>query len=54
MKKFLLLTLIPTPALAHAGPHLHPHGLEIGIGAMLAALTIAAAAGAAIVIRVRK
>jgi hypothetical protein len=39
MKLTVLATLAATPALAHAGPHLHPHGAEAAAaGLVLAAL----------------
>ena len=37
-----------TPALAHDGPHLHPHGLEAGWGILAAALALAALGGIAL------
>ncbi|MGB0498396.1 MAG: hypothetical protein ACPGID_08655 [Rubricella sp.] len=49
-----LVAALPGVALAHEGAHLHPHGAEFGIGAMLLALLVGAAAGALIAIRVRK
>ncbi|SMX34587.1 peptidase M23 [Actibacterium lipolyticum] len=29
-------TLLASPALAHGGPHLHPHGAEISVAALFA------------------
>jgi LPXTG-motif cell wall-anchored protein len=29
MRYILPLLFLPTPALAHAGPHLHPHGIDM-------------------------
>ena len=40
--------LTVTPALAHDGPHLHPHGLEAGWGILAAALALAALGGIAL------
>jgi hypothetical protein len=40
--------LIATPALAHDGPHLHPHGLEAGWGILAAALALATLGGIAL------
>jgi hypothetical protein len=49
MKPVLLalpaLTLGALPALAHGGAHLHPHGSELPLGVLLAALGAAALAG---------
>lgn len=41
-----------TPALAHPGPHLQPHG--IGAGALLLAASLVAGGVGAVLIRVRK
>jgi uncharacterized protein (TIGR03382 family) len=40
----LPLLLLASPALGHPGPHLHPHGAEVSLSAMLAALAVAALA----------
>lgn len=40
MKTVLPLTFLATPALAHSGPHLHPHGGEAWL-----ALVVLACAG---------
>lgn len=37
------LMALAGPALAHGGAHVHPHGVEIPLGAMLGALAVAAA-----------
>lgn len=46
---FLLLT--PTLALAHSGPHLHPHGID---AMWLGVVGAIAAAGGYVLARVRK
>ena len=43
-----VIALATVPALAHDGPHLHPHGLEAGWGLLAAALAIAALGGFAL------
>ncbi|MFO7757961.1 MAG: LPXTG cell wall anchor domain-containing protein [Roseovarius sp.] len=29
MRFILTVLLLPAPALAHSGPHLHPHGIDV-------------------------
>jgi MYXO-CTERM domain-containing protein len=41
---FVVATLAPTAALAHAGPHLHPHGAELPVLALLALAAVAVVA----------
>lgn len=38
-----LLMALASPVLAHGGAHVHPHGTEIPLAVMLAALVVAAA-----------
>jgi len=47
MKKFSAIALgfVATPALAHPGAHLHPHGSETAL-ALFAGLAVIASAGA--------
>jgi len=45
--RLLILTataLFASPALAHEGTHLHPHGLETGYFILLAAIALVVAA----------
>ena len=48
------LVLAPAAAFAHEGAHLHPHGLEFGIGALLLSFVVGGALGAAVMVKVRK
>lgn len=50
----LLPILAPAAAMAHEGAHLHPHGLEFGIGALLLSFVVGGAVGAVVMARVRK
>ncbi|MDJ1007229.1 MAG: hypothetical protein QNJ13_05330 [Paracoccaceae bacterium] len=50
----LVLTLTPGAALAHEGAHLHPHGIEFGLGALVASFVVGGALGALAVARVKK
>lgn len=43
--RYLIPFLLPVPALAHAGPHLHPHGAE---GILLFGLLALAVSGWAV------
>lgn len=54
MRAILILVLTAGAAQAHSGGHLHPHGAEFGIGAMLIALLVGGGIGAAVMARVKK
>jgi hypothetical protein len=52
MKRFAaMMTVLATPALAHDGVHLHPHGID-AVWLVLAALALGG--GAAALLRIRK
>jgi len=48
------LLLAPAAAFAHEGAHLHPHGLEFGIGALLLSFAAGGALGAVLMAKVGK
>jgi len=50
----LAFVLAPGLALAHEGAHMHPHGIEFGIGALLASFAMGGAVGAAVMAKVRR
>ena len=52
MRTIAILLLAATPAAAHDGVHLHPHGIDAGW--MLLAATAVAAGAAAIRVRNRR
>jgi len=41
MRYLLPALLLPAPALAHAGPHLHPHGIDVMWVVVIALLALA-------------
>lgn len=56
MKHLAALAIILTPglALAHEGAHLHPHGIEFGLGALVASFVLGGGLGALAMARVKK
>ena len=44
----LMASFIATPALAHGGTHMHPHGMESAVAFVIVAVIAALAAGFAI------
>ncbi|MHC0053988.1 hypothetical protein [Actibacterium sp. D379-3] len=43
-----------TPALAHDGMHLHPHGVDVATALLMGGALVVIAAAAAVAVRVRK